>query len=374
MTAFLPFRLFTQPVDSSRSDGLDALRFFLALWVMFAHVVGWSVYLKAMNPGNPLERVHEGLIWLFQRNGETHPAVLAFIVLSGYCIHRNGFRLQSNFSLKSFGIRRFFRILPLYLLASALGIALYLANMETNGIAAKALSGTDNITLMYITVKLIGISSFIPSLHACSFQGNAPLTTAMVEIWLYILYGAITWFIANGIAPKWLVIGATVLWVSSFGYMLLKPSYVGWWHNGSFISFALYWWLGALFAAYRPTVNGKRQTTRVIMSGLALILLGSFGSSLVLIELRKIGLVLLFALLISRLDCGWRCHALAKAGQSGYDIYALHAPLLIFLFLNGAGLILAVCFTLIISSVCHLAFERPLLEYGKRLAKSVANK
>jgi len=78
------------PILGFRSPGIDVARGLLALWVLCAHLFAWS---SALNQGNGvLTAIFEWLGRLFQSNGETHPAVLGFIVLSGYCIHRTGFR------------------------------------------------------------------------------------------------------------------------------------------------------------------------------------------------------------------------------------------------------------------------------------------
>lgn len=366
----MSWKLFTRGADQSRSDGLDALRFILALWVLFAHGVGWSIYTGALSSEYFLNKIHLVLIWVFQRNGQTHPAVLAFIVLSGYCIHRNGFRIDRSFSLKAFAIRRSFRILPVYFIASLLGVVLWFVNIGTDAAVTIALTGTQSITTWCLFVKITGLSSFIPSLHYCSFQGNAPLTTAMVEIWLYVSYGVVVWCVAHGFQQRSIFFGFIILWLGTIFYVQSNQEVHGWWHNGSVVSFALYWWLGTFFAEFEP----KKKTVFVLrISSIAvfLVVIGELGSGLVQVELGKIGLATFFGIAIQWLDHSWRgTHLLTKAGQAGYDIYALHAPLMIFFLLNGVSLMLAVSLTLMASMLCHLVFESPLLELGKRLAGS----
>jgi peptidoglycan/LPS O-acetylase OafA/YrhL len=364
--------MFSQPVDRSRSDGLDALRFLLALWVLLVHVVGFSLYMNGASSIPVLAWVNQGLVWLFQRNGETHPAVLAFIVLSGYCIHRNGYRQQSNFSLKAFGVRRFFRIVPVYWLGVGLGIGLFQASLALNAAAAKALSGTGNISVQCMAVKLLGASSFLPSLHECSFEGNAPLTTVMVEIWLYALY-ALVIYAAQKKMTSPLMAGLAIFWCVMFGYVLLNPGLSAWWHNGSLISFAPYWWLGAYFAEYGPrSINCKHLVRLWLYVGIVLVLVGSLGASLYWVELRKAGLALLIALVIRWLDSGRAVPLLAKAGAASYDIYAFHAPVLIFLLLNKVNLVWLIVAPLVVGMIGHLVFERPLLEQGRRLATRIS--
>jgi hypothetical protein len=81
------------PILGLRSPSIDVLRGLLAFWVLGAHLFAWS---GTLNQGSiVLTAMFERLGQLFQSNGETHPAVLGFIVLSGYCIHRTGFRRQA---------------------------------------------------------------------------------------------------------------------------------------------------------------------------------------------------------------------------------------------------------------------------------------
>lgn len=374
MTAIVPFRIFTQPVDQIRSGGLDALRFLFAMWVLLAHGVSWAVYTGALNSDSELNQIRRALIWIFQRNGETHPAVLAFIVLSGYCIHRNGFRLHRAFSLTAFGVRRFFRIYPVYLFASVIGVLFWFVNANFNIVATKALTGTESITDWGLFVKITGISSFIPSLYRTGWQGNAPLTTAMVETWLYVFYGFVVWYVASGFRVRTLVLGLAILWFLTFWHVYLNQEAVGWWHNGSFISFALYWWIGAVFAECKPLNRKQKAESRkwytvALLIALCLVVIGSLGENFMLVEIRKIGISTLFGFAIKWSDHHWRKKGiLAKAGLTGYCIYALHAPLMIFLLINGVSLVLAISVVLIASVLCHLVFERPLLEFGKRVS------
>lgn len=367
------YGFFNKPVDQIRSAGLDKLRFLFALWVLLAHAIGWGVFTGALNSDGVTSQIGRAFIWLFQRDGETHPAVLAFIVLSGYCIHRNGFRINCAFSLTAYGVRSFFRIFPVYFLASLLGVMFWFAGVNVDALTTKALSGTDSITLWGMFIKLTGISAFCPSLHTTGWQGNAPLTTAIVEAYLYVFYGFVVWFVARGFRVRVLVFCAVIVWTMTLWYVYLNPKYLGWWHNGSFVSFAFYWWIGAIFAETKPARAENFYFIAVSVS-LCLVGIGSFGSDVVLVELRKIGVIVFLGLLIQWVDQNWRSEgALAKAGLATYSIYALHAPLLIFLLSNGVSLFFAVGAVLISSMLCHLVFEQPLLEFGKRLSVRAAH-
>lgn len=332
---------------------------------MLAHGLGWTTYLGRLHSDSILSHINFALLKIFQTSGETHPAVLGFIVLSGYCIHRNGFRLGNSFSLKSYAIRRSFRILPVYWLASIIGVVLWFLGMENDAKLVEALTGTVSISLGCFLVKISGIASFIPTLFACSFEGNAPLATAIVESWLYVFYGLVAWRLMRheGLKAIYWIFG--IGWTCAFIIVLLNQSYSGWWHNSSFFAFGVYWWIGAKFSEKDFAPNHRL----IIIS--ILVLIPSFiYSDLILVELKKIGLSIIFAYLIRWADNSWRqSKYLAFGGQSGYSIYALHAPVLIALLILNVPLYLGICLILLLSLLCHYLFELPILNYGKRLSR-----
>ena len=88
--------MFSAPRDGKYSAGIEFARGLFALWVLFAHCLPWAQQVDSSR-FIPTFLVDAGkwLIFTFQTRGEVHPAVLSFIVLSGYCIHRNGFRAGS---------------------------------------------------------------------------------------------------------------------------------------------------------------------------------------------------------------------------------------------------------------------------------------
>jgi peptidoglycan/LPS O-acetylase OafA/YrhL len=318
-----------------------------------------------LNSDSILSYINFALLKIFQASGETHPAVLGFIVLSGYCIHRNGYRLGASFSLKSYAIRRSFRILPVYWLASIIGAALWFLGMENDAKLVEALTGTTSISLRCFLVKISGIASFIPTLFTCSFEGNAPLATAIVESWLYVFYGLVVWRLMRreGLKAIYWIFG--IGWICSFVIVLLNPAYSGWWHNSSFFAFGVYWWIGAKFSEK----DFVPYSHLIIIS--VLVLIPSFiYSNLILVELKKIGLSVIFAYIIRWVDNTWRqSKYLAFGGQAGYSIYALHAPVLIALLMLNVPLYLGICFILLLSLLCHYLFELPILNYGKRLSR-----
>ena len=63
---------------------------------------------------------------------------------------------------------------------------------------------------------------------------------------------------------------------------------------------------------------------------------------------------------------------LGMVGVAGYSIYALHAPLIIFLLVLGVGALATFFITLAISLLAYLFFERPLSNMGRRASQGCA--
>ena len=360
------------PSFSFRSPGIDVLRGLLAFWVLFAHLFAWS---NGPNQGSVVgSTIVEWLARLFQSSGETHPAVLGFIVLSGYCIHRTGFRRRGGSQVSAYATRRFFRIWPVYLLATFVGVVLFLAAHSENPEAASSLSGTVRISAGCVLAKLSGASVFRPSLHVCSFQGNAPLTTAMVEEWLYVLYAVVfhSMLLRGSEKPFW--IAMMIAWFGGLMYTSSHAEHFGWWHNGSLIGFLPYWWMGAAFLGERVRALAARVKYPLMATWglLTLLLLVARVDSLFVVEARKAILACLFGLSIAALDSarapGWLRPGVL-VGRAGYSVYAFHAPLLVLTLTLGAPWWVAGAAALVVSLLVHLLYEKPLTDLGKSLAR-----
>ena len=362
--------LLDAPVSFARSEGIDLVRALFALWVMFAHLVPWA---GLVSDGSILLRfLFVGLGRVFQPAAETHPAVLGFIVLSGYCIHRNGFRRQEG-SPRTYAIRRFFRIVPVYVLASIVGVLGFLGSSAIAPGTAMMLSGTQSISVNCMAAKFTGISVFMPSFHECSFQGNAPLTTVMVEIWLYALYALIVFTLLR--SGKERIFWAWLAVLSTLGaiYAYRHPHLLPWWHNGSLLGFALYWWIGAKFLdpAFRETVRKWRGLTFIGWSIITVCLVLKFPDWPFLPEVRKVMFAILIGSLITEIDLrNFQIFRFGTAlGKAGYSIYAFHAPLLVYFLLSGLPWGLVAVLTIGASLVIYAAYEAPFIRLGKIAAR-----
>lgn len=297
-----------------RCSWLDLLRTFLALYVVFAHAVPWAASLHGDHGVAGL--VSDWLNHFAQPISETNLAVLAFIVLSGYCIHRSGL----GDGLSHFATRRAFRILPVYVAASILGVLVFLAVVPFYP-SVKLLSGTESISGGCILAKLSTLGAISPSLGRCAFEGNAPLRTVAAEIWLYAAYPVGLLIIRRyGEGALWLLLAAIAIVGSAYA---ANTSATNWWHNDSFAGFLLYWWLGAkaLDRRFVPLL------WIVAPFALAAWITLSGDQSAFAVELRQLSVALMIAAALPLIDRPRESRATEILGRAGYSIYAFHAPI-----------------------------------------------
>jgi peptidoglycan/LPS O-acetylase OafA/YrhL len=358
-------------MNSNRSNSLDFLRFFLASWVIAAHFIPWITY--AYNNQSYANKLAQLLIYLFQSQFETHPAVLTFIVLSGFCIN-NAYKFNpKKFNLRQYIIRRFFRIYPLYILAIIIGAICFSYSIQINAEQTKALSGTQGLSFASLLIKSICLPAIIPQLHLSQphhhFAGNAPLTTVMVEICLYALYPFILLATSN---RKKIITILAIIWGLSLFAITIYPEYSNWWHNSSFVGFIPYWYIGALVhnKYARMKLNLYFPKIVIVWTILTALLYFKVINSFSLIELKKILFACIAAKFIFFISTNniklMALQRLSLAGRSGYTIYAIHAPVLY------TGLALScpwpyILFILFSSSfTIYKLFEKPFIDLGYR--------
>lgn len=363
--------MFDAPTMRTRADGLDALRGALALYVLYTHLSGWGPLTSGMP--RTLVAINSDLVSVFQRVGQTNPAVIGFIVLSGYCIHRNGFR-QRNMNYRAYIIRRCFRIVPVYLAAVLVGAVLFTASVSVDSELGHQLSGTGGLGLGCMAVKVSGVAAFVPSLHRCAFQGNAPLATVMVEIWLYVAYAVLVALFLSRRREGllWAVVGA--VWLVGTLWTAKHPSDLGWWRNGSLAGFLAYWWIGAKVTEPKAARYLSRLGPLIAMSWIAatLALATSSGPLPALAAVEQLLLAGLFAWLITRLDsptASVATRASARLGVAGYSLYAFHAPFVILLLLLGLPWWLVGLSAVSIGLASYRFVELPLMQAGRRIAQ-----
>jgi peptidoglycan/LPS O-acetylase OafA/YrhL len=331
------------PIRSgARIPQLDLLRACAALSVVWVHywryprdnlAANWPVVSAALTEGDRWLKA----VW---PRGWSHPGVLLFIVLSGFCIHLPQAGGAAPVGLRAFFRRRFFRIYPVFAAGLALGL---LANalvpaagtlwVQPETWSAGRLMGT-----------LVGVPAFWPWPPP---PGNIILATVIAEMGLYLLYPLVL-----PVARRW---GWTVVLVAtaavSVGVALLPPRVDGEWAITSTWNYLFFWWLGALAAEQRARGRvlpaGRFWLNLAALAALYLIFntwvrfpAMSLLTGPRLAELfgpRFAGATLLtgpwFALLCAGLV--WhidhlrvRVRVLEWIGERSYSLYAVHMPVL----------------------------------------------
>lgn len=355
-------------MPNRRSASIDLLRLVLAIWVLFAHFVPW---LELANESTTLaNKTFKLLIYIFQTNYETHPAVIMFIVLSGYCINKRfSFNYESLNSAKYFK-RRAYRIYPVYVLSILIGIFCFSIALNFNEFITKSLSGTQGFSLKSIIYRVVCLSSIFPGIHSKTSIGNAPLDTVAAEIWLYTFFPVIIYSINKlGIKRTFITVGS--IWFSLLVYVSIKKQYIGWWHNSSFIAFLPYWYIGAISTTdtYQKFLL---RNIKIIFLGLllvSLLLLIKAIAFLPIIEIKKILFAILASYIIIKLSNYTMYNkvllAISNTGKAGYTIYAIHAPVLytgIVINIPSYFIILSLS---VLSLLIYKIFEKPIDDLGK---------
>ena len=371
------------PQRSYRNYGINAIRFFLALFVVFVHIVPWYASLN-LDVNYYYLIINKIIIKIFQPLCETNPAVLGFITLSGYCIHRNGLRVF-NFNpytlkdiLLGYFIRRFFRIIPLFLIGSLLGVIVFL--QFGNDVKVQSITGTKVITSYGLVFKLFGLHSFAPIYCNESYQGNAPLITVAVEFWLYVFYPLGLWFCKKYDEQKFTIFLITITLLGAITYSFF-PSTVNWWHNGSLYGYLIYWWIGVFSTDSHFIKRISKYNYHIIALYILLTFFLTLGFKIsVISEIRKVLLCVLFGQLIAAIDFNQSAvkeernfiifHA-RKIFECSYSIYALHTPIIVFCICYKIDFYMAFLLTIILGYVSFLSIERPFITYSKFLKNSL---
>jgi peptidoglycan/LPS O-acetylase OafA/YrhL len=366
------------PVLTRRSPAIDLMRAGLATWVVLSHLIPWTAIVQGAGaiPQFTTDAMN-ALVRFFQPNGELHPAVVCFIVLSGYCIHRAGLR-RSQTDVRAYGIRRFFRIYPVYALATVFGIAAFLVAGRVSATMVQLLSGTQAITAQCVAAKLSLVNAVDPYGYVCSYVGNAPLATVMVEMCLYILYPILLLQVAARFGERvlWALVGG--VFVVGVAVVTVKPHFGDWWQNASLFSFLIYWWIGAklLDAGFARMLSRYWWAVAIAWGALSLVTVMGISEVVVWGELRKVAFGLLFGILVVNVDAkGYSLpRALQLFGQAGYSIYAFHAPLVYALLIFGVPWWLVVVAVVAFSLSAYALIERPGIRAGKALALRVGHR
>jgi peptidoglycan/LPS O-acetylase OafA/YrhL len=363
--------LLAPPREVGHSHGLDLLRAVFALDVLiFGHSIYWAIYAQGPDSVSATTTaLWRATIWTFQSHSELHPAVLGLIVLSGFCIHREG--LRPGDAWDRFAIRRVFRILPLFWAATVIGIILFVVSSHVVLDKAQALTGTYKLSSVCFVMKVTAIASLVPFFHRCDFLGNAPLLLVMVEIGLYAFYGLV---FARGYSSRFVLAWCVASFVCGLviaGLSSRLPPLYSWWQTSSLFAYLPYWWIGAACVdpAFRKMLNANVGKLLVFWALLTLIT-NYVDPTAFTAELRKIVLALLIAALIVKVDTiSLKDNPGSFIGRAAYSIYAFHAPVVVLLILLGLSWWLSAAAAVTLGIVSYFALESPMNRLGQSIAR-----
>lgn len=176
---------------SSKYWSLDIFRGLCALAVFLSHLHLWSFFPTRSAAEEALRRVFDvgvfAFDWLTWRTGGQHPAVIGFLVLSGFCIHLSVLRAQAKDGRVAWGDyfrRRLVRILPVYWCGAALGL-LFVVLQTTAPVPDATLALNARADIADVVVRFAGLSALYP--HEL-LVGNGILNYVSVELMLYLGY------------------------------------------------------------------------------------------------------------------------------------------------------------------------------------------
>jgi peptidoglycan/LPS O-acetylase OafA/YrhL len=226
---------------------IDFLRGVSCLGIVLYHVrvdlwVGWFAIANSPNSYSLGDRLATLLTipLPFLR-----PFVMLFFIISGFCIHYPYANRGRSLELKSYALRRFFRIYPPYLIAVLLTAWVQWVRPEY---FSKSFSSGGDTSKFVETIFMV--QNYGPD--AGQMAGNPSLWSLPIEAELYIVYPIVYWLLIRcGIRTTLSWVGFVSL--GTLGFLLITN-----WNNpekflGYVGNFALYWiiWVsGALLAEW----------------------------------------------------------------------------------------------------------------------------
>ena len=337
-----------------RSDGITLLRGIACIYVFCCHLFGgWSDYVGWISD------IAKGMTKFTQPVPETNIGVIFFIVLSGYCIQRKGIDWHSKSEILGYYKKRLVRILPVLLASILLGIVLWYVSFDKE--FTSRLTMTHRISTIQILMKVTGINAIMPFGYFGTYLGNAALVTVAVELYLYLIYPFVL-FLDEAHPFLWKVI-FFVIWAAVL-LSVVHYGKVNWWENICLINFIPMWYLGG--CANHHNVRRIWLVPLIITYGLLFIpyrnsMINSEIGLLLLSELRKYIIVLVFIVCIECMDkkesINMMTFGIYDIGKISYSLYAVHAPIIIFLIGARVDLISVIVLTVAVGVIWYEIFE-----------------
>ena len=373
------------PGPGSRIESLDAFRGACALTVFLTHWFVWANFPPVGEAGrllhDCLETGYQMFATLIWNSDGQHPAVLAFFVLSGFCIHtsraRRAVPVVTAPEWRRYFISRGRRILPVYWWGTFLGVGLVALQAtwpSGNPLFAPQVAGG----LRDLLVRVFAVTAVVPG---DVILGNWSLNTVSSEIAIYAIYPLL--FVGTR-RLGWMPLLAGLIALQFAGLALL-PYVPVHWLFGSPLLMGAYWYLGMLAAEWHFKGGHPVPGWVVLVAwGLFLALrdLPFSPASYVVIQLvRALGFAFLLLWLVGResrapsLVRSGPIRWLRPVGQVSYSLYAVHPPVIMATtwalgFLpgyrsNAFQLLLTLVVPLLVTLVTYWFVERPYLLSAK---------
>lgn len=323
-------------VAPARLWSLDVLRGVCASVVFLSHWHLWSDFAPQPGLESWVRRVgeilHDSLSVLTWPTGGHHPAVLAFFVLSGFCIHypfeRRALETAPVPGWSGYFSRRALRIMPVYWAACTLGLVLIAAEaFRPSGSPLLALHA--NFSAGDIAVRFSGLAGIYPREI---FAGNYILTTVTVEIFMYAAYPLFYRYAARG---RWSELGLTFLALHVLSILMLR-FFSPYWVFNSIFMLGVFWYAGALAAHLFLTGRGRVSLFWLLAAwgGFLVLKATPHFPGLNLLKQAAWGVVCVLGILwavqfeVRRPEVGGlrSIQLLRGAGTISYSLYAMHTP------------------------------------------------
>ena len=359
-------------VVKQRLYSLDIARGIMAVSVFLTHAGSCAPQLSITHLLiGFLLNVQHYFLWC---NHGVHWGVVAFVVLSGFCIHMpTAKRGAKKVILPYYARRRFYRIFPVLCAASCLGlVALYITHR------------LQGIHFLHALYNLSLVSGFISLPDP---PGNILLLTVIVECLLYAIYP----FAIPKSKKQWggVLSGALIIYFLNSAILLYLKVDSTWVENDLF-AFAIFWWIGAFFAEITfnrsEWANFISPNARVAAVGYAVYFV--IGNGIVLrgahifksLLLAVVVGYLLFWVVSSETKNRGRIRGvrllgfMAAIGERSYSLYLVHLPVLAIFryFVKGTSIsgtseldVITLLVVMAGTAIFYSLVEKPWHDYAK---------
>lgn len=310
---------------------LDYIRAVAIVLVLFFHTLGctfgneelpWHGWIRGFS-------VPASYLWLFPFSfGQVGVAI--FFVVSGFCIHLS-FQQQGQ-EWRSFWIRRFWRIYPAYIAATAFAVVFLATNSRLD------------LHSSPIWVQVAAHAFLVHNLNQATFAGiNGSFWSLAVEAQLYLLYPLLLMMVGRfGWRRTMIMLACCEFFIRGMdGFVQTTGTgntvlgYISWLFSASPLGYWFSWALGAQLAqSYLK--NEPMPFARIPLVPLLVVTVLSYFTRPTLsflFVLTAIATAIVASRLLGRVKFeirapGFFLNVLGKIGLWSYSIYLLHQPLL----------------------------------------------